>query len=154
MSDYKTSFMKRLLVLSAIISLVTISCNKPVSCDSNKSSLDGKWRMISVKENISGVTTTKPSSIAGEVDIVITTTSPAAGTFTGNTPTNSIWQNDFSLGANQAIAIPNLSMTKVTETYWGNEFVDNIRNAETYHLETAGKLLINTSSKTLSFRKL
>lgn len=146
--------MKQLFILSAIISMLTVSCKKPGSCNSDKSSLDGKWRMVTVKENSSGASTAKPASIQGEVDITFTTTKPAGGIFFGNTPTNDIWQNDFSTGANQAISIPVLSMTKVMETSWGNEFVDNIRSAETYSVENAGKLHINTGSKTLIFRKL
>ena len=150
----KTSFMKQLFVLSAIISMLTVSCKKPGSYDTGKTSLDGKWRMITVKENVSGVITGKPASIQGEVDIIFTTTNPAGGTFIGNTPTNDIWQNDFSTGANQAISIPVLSMTKVMETSWGNELVENIRSAETYSFENAGNLYIKTVSKTLIFRKL
>lgn len=146
--------MKQLFILSAIISMLTVSCKKPGSCNSDKASLNGKWRMVSVKENSSGETFVKPSSISGEVDITFTSTHPAGGTFIGNTPTNQIWQNDFSTGINQAIAIPNLSMTKVMETSWGNEFVLNITDAETYDIEAGYKLHIKTTSKTLIFQKL
>jgi len=45
-------------------------------------------------------------------------------------------------------------MTKVAETSWGDEFVQNITVAQSYSFETDGKLNIHTVSKTLTFRKL
>jgi hypothetical protein len=78
-------------------------------------SLDGKWRMILVTENISGLTTSKPTNIQGDVDITFTPTSTTNGTFIGNTPTNDIWQNAYSVGVNYSLNIPCLSMTKVME---------------------------------------
>ncbi len=146
--------MKQLFILTAIISLLFTSCKKPYCDKSPLTSLHGKWRMITVKENASGITTTKPAEIQGEVDIVFITTNDAGGTFTGKTPTNDIWQNDFFTGDNQSISIPNLSMTKVMETSWGTEFTANILDAETYHFETGKRLHIITAIKTLSFRKL
>lgn len=146
--------MKQLFILSAIISMLILSCKKPGSCDTGKTSLDGKWRMITVKENVSGISTGKPASLQGEVDITFTTTTPGGGIFFGNTPTNEIGQDDFAVSANQAINIPVLSMTKVMETSWGNELVENIRSAETYSFENAGNLYIKTVSKMLIFRKL
>ena len=146
--------MKQLFILCAIISMLTVSCKKPGSCDTGKTSLDGKWRMISVKENVSGVTIGKPASIQGEVDITFTITTTGGGIFFGSTPTNEIGQNDFAVSGNRAISIPALSMTKVMETSWGNEFVENITSAETYSFENTGNLYIKTVSKTLIFRKL
>lgn len=146
--------MKQAIFLIAIIGVSLFSCKKTDSVDSIPTSLDGKWRMIIVKENISGLATTKPSTIQGDVDITFTFTSSTNGTFIGNTPTNDISQNDYTIGANQSIAIPNLSMTKVMETSWGNEFVENIRNSQAYSFEIGGKLNIKTTNKTLTFRKL
>ena len=146
--------MKQIFFLIAIIGLALLSCRKTGSLDPIPTSLDGKWRMIIVKENASGSTTTKPSSIQGDVDIIFTSTSTTNGTFIGNTPTNDIWQNDYSIGANQALTIPNLSMTKVMETSWGNEFVNNIRSSQEYSFEIGGRLNIKTTNKTLTFRKL
>jgi len=146
--------MKQLLFLLATIGSTLFSCKKADSCDPIPASLDGKWRMIIVKENSSGLTTIKPSSIQGDVDITFTSTSPTNGIFTGKTPTNSISQNDYSTGANQSLAIPNLSMTKVMETTWGNEFVQNIRNSQEYRFEAGDRLTIKTINKTLTFKKL
>ena len=67
--------MKQIFFLIAIIGLALLSCRKTGSLDPIPTSLDGKWRMIIVKENASGSTTTKPSSIQGDVDIIFTSTS-------------------------------------------------------------------------------
>ncbi len=146
--------MKQIFFLIAIISLTLFSCKKTNLVDPIPTSIDGKWRMILVKDNASGLTTTKPSSIQGDVNITFTSTSTTNGTFVGNTPTNDIWKNDYSIGANQSIIIPVLSMTKVGETSWGILFVDNIRSSQEYSFEIGGKLNIKTTSKTLSFQKL
>ena len=63
-------------------------------------------------------------------------------------------QNDYSIGANQSLSIPNLNMTKVMETTWGAEFVNNIRNSQEYSFEPGGRLTIKTINKTLTFKKL
>lgn len=110
--------------------------------------------MTMVKDNISGLTTIKPSSVQGDVDITFTSNSLTNGIFSGNTPTNDIWQNDYSIGHNMTISIQNLSMTKVAETSWGNEFVDHIRNSHEYSFGIDGRLSIKTISKTLIFKKL
>ena len=146
--------MKQLFLL-AMISMALLSCSKPGNhCSSNQASLAGKWRMIIVKENASGSTTTKPASIQGEVDILFTSTNSTKGIFTGNTPTNEIFPSDFNVAPNQALTIPAVSMTKVAETSWGDEFVQNITVAQSYSFETDGKLNIHTVNKTLTFKKL
>jgi hypothetical protein len=145
--------MKKILSLVVLFGLIQVGCKKTNKSDSVPTSLNGKWRMIIVKENATGLTSTKPSSIHGDVEITFTSTSTTNGTFIGNTPTNEIAQNDYSIGPNQSLSIPNLGMTKVGETSWGNEFVENIRDAEEYSFEV-GKLNIKTSEKTLIFQKL
>ena len=145
--------MKQLLFLLATIASTLISCEKANSCNPMPVSLDGKWRMVIVKENSSGLTTIKPASIQGDVDITFTTINAAQGIFTGDTPTNSIMQNDYSIGANQSLSIPNLNMTKVMETAWGAEFVDNIRAAQEYSFDASGRLHIKTINKTLTFKR-
>jgi len=146
--------MKQFIFLFAVSGLTLFSCKKSGSFDHIPASLDGKWRMVMVTENVSGLTTTKPSAVQGDVDILFTSASPTNGSFTGNTPTNDIWQSQYSTGANQSMTIPCLAMTKVMETAWGNEFVNNIRNSREYSFETGGILKIKTPEKTLSFRKL
>jgi hypothetical protein len=116
-------------------------------------SLDGNWRMIIVRDNTSGGSITKQSSVQGDVDIIFSSLSPSNGTFVGNTPTNDIAENNFYTGANQSLTIPVLSMTKVMETSWGSEFVDNIRNSHAYSFEAGNRLIIKTTSKTLVFQK-
>ena len=88
------------------------------------------------------------------IEITFTSTGTTNGIFIGNTPTNDIWQNDYSTGANQTITIPVLSMTKVMESSWGNEFVSNIRSSQNYSFEISNRLAIKTTNKTLVFQKL
>lgn len=146
--------MKQILFMAVIISLTQIGCKKSGLSTPAPTSLDGKWRMIIVKDNASGVTTTKPSSIQNDVDITFTSTNPTNGTFIGNTPTNIIYQSGYSTGANQTISIPSMTMTKLWETPWGFLFVDNIRSSEEYSFEAGGLLNIKTTNNTLIFRKL
>ena len=150
----KQFYMKQVFFLIAIISLILFSCKKTNSVDLIPTSLNGKWRMILVKDNASGLTTTKPSSIQGDVDITFTSITMTNGTFVGNTPTNDILKNNYSIGANQSITIPVLAMTKVGETSWGILFVDNVCSSQEYNFEIGGKLSIKTTNKTLTFRKL
>lgn len=146
--------MRQILLFVLIIGLTPIACKKSNSSCTTPTSLDGKWRMLSVKDNTSGLITTKPATIQNDVDITFTFTNPTTGTFTGNTPTNDIGKNDCSIGANQTISIPALAMTKVAETSWGILFVANIRASLEYNFGTGGILNITTTNKTLSFRKL
>jgi hypothetical protein len=146
--------MKQVIIIFTLFGLTLLSCKKSGSIDHIPTSLDGKWRMILVTENISGLTTTKTTNIQGDVDIIFTPTSSTNGTFTGNTPTNDIWQNDYSTGTNQSINIPCLSMTKVMETTWGKEFVDNIRSSYEYKFAADGKLNIKATNKILTFKKM
>jgi hypothetical protein len=146
--------MRQIFFLAVIICLIVLSCKKGDSTGPIPTSLDGKWRLISVKDNASGLTANKPSSIQGEVDITFTSTNATTGTFIGNTPTNDIWQNNYSTGPNQTITIPVLAMTKVGETSWGKQFVDNICTSQKYSFEIGNRLTIKTSNKTLIFRKL
>ena len=146
--------MNRTIFFLVVIVFTALSCKKVNSVNSVSGSLDGKWRMIAVKENTSGLMTTKPTSITGDVDITFSSNSSTGGILFGNTPTNIIDQNNYSTGANHSISIPVLSMTKVMETAWGAQFVDNIRTSRVYGFESGGNLNIKTLNKTLTFRKL
>ena len=146
--------MKQPLLMFAVIGMTMSSCTKSDSADPTPTSLEGKWRMIVVTENISGRTTTKPTTIQKDVDITFTPAGATNGTFIGNTPTNDIWQCAYSVGVNDSISIPCLSMTKVMETSWGKEFVNNIRSSYRYNFATGGRLNIETTNKTLTFKKM
>jgi len=146
--------MKQILFLAIIIGLTQFDCKKSNSSDPAPTSLDGKWRMIIVMDNVSGLTTTKQSSIQNDVDITFTSTNSTVGTFIGKTPTNCIWENGYSIGINQIIKIPVLAMTKIGETSWGILFVDNIRSSQEYTFDIGGILNIKTANKTLTFQKL
>ena len=130
-------------------------CSEPDACSSANTSLDGKWRMIIVKDNISGYSATKPDSIKRDVDITFMSSSATTGTFTGNTVNNTIWgNNSYAIGSGQSLIINNLCITKVGEAVWGNEFINNIRNSQAYSFEKCDKLNIRTTNKTLIFQKL
>lgn len=149
--------MKSLLLIS-LIGLMFFSCKKAVE-HNIPASIDGSWKMTVVKDNATNALLAKPSSIAGDVIITFVPDSDTTGTFSGNTPSNvftgfGVWSNTYSLGHDQAISIPNLSMTKVGETTWGAHFVDNIRDARHYSFEAGGRLNIKTTKKTLIFTKL
>lgn len=153
--------MKQLLFLISLVGLMQFSCVKskicsePDACSSTNTSLDGKWRMIMVKDNISGSISTKPDSVERDVDITFTSLSATTGTFSGNTINNSIWLNNtYSTDSNKSLTIKDLYMTKAGEAKWGNEFVNNIRNSQEYSFEKCDKLNIRTTNKTLIFQRL
>jgi hypothetical protein len=145
--------MKKLFFLIAITSLALYACRTGSSSTPVRTPVDGKWRMISVTDNASGTIITRPAASVGEVEINFASANITSGTFSGKTPANEIWQNEYVTGPGQAIAIPALDMTKVIETSWGNEFVNNIRDAKEFSIEADGRLNIKTSGKTLTFRK-
>jgi len=146
--------MKQTLFSIAMLTSLLLSCSKRDSVVSPLTSIEGKWRMTIVKDNVSGFTTINPSTFQGDVDITFTSTGLTSGIFSGNTPTNNIWQSDYSKGNNMTISIQNLNMTKVAETSWGSEFVDHIRSSREYSFESDGKLSIKTINKTLTYKKL
>ena len=145
--------MKQILFFVVMLSLTQFGCKKSDCLESEPKSLDGKWRMITVKDNASGLTTTKSPSIQNNVDLIFTSTNSNSGTFIGITPTNEISKNSYSIGTNQTITIPVLSMTKVAETSWGILFVDNICSSQEYTFEIGERLNIKTTNKTLTFLK-
>lgn len=145
--------MKKVLLLILLFGLTQIGCKKSNTSDSVPTSLNGKWRMIIVKDNATGLITTKPSSIQSDVDITFTSTNPTSGTFIGNTPTNEIGKSDYSIGANQTITIHDLLMTQISETSWGMEFVKNFGSSKEYSFGIGGRLNIKTENKTLTFQK-
>ncbi len=145
--------MKRSLILIPVLSLILFSCKKNVS-DLISPSLDGTWKMILVKDNATNIVMTKPASLYGDVIITFVSNDLSKGAFNGNTPTNELGPNIYSLGSNRRIFIPVLSMTKVAETSWGLQFVANIKDTQQYSLEPGGLLSIITSNKTLILQKL
>ena len=133
--------MRQYLILAVLIVLTLTSCKK----DNSNNTLDGKWRMISVKDIATNTTSIKPSNINGNVDITFTLSTSATDIMTGVTPTNSL-RGDFTIGRNNTISVTNLSQTKVMETSWGAEFLDNIRSSQSYFFDGDKKLNINTST--------
>ncbi|MBE7171605.1 MAG: hypothetical protein INR73_13525 [Williamsia sp.] len=141
--------MKKLILFTAILGLTQMACRKPQA----PSSFSGRWVMVEVKDNRSGLTTTKPFSVQHDVVVTFTSLNSTSGTFTGYTPTNEIGKNAYSTGPNQTISIPVLGMTKAAETPWGTLFVDNICASQEYSFEAGGMLHIKTTNKTLQFHR-
>lgn len=69
--------MKQILFFAIMISLAQFGCKKSGCLEPAPTSLNGKWRMIAVKDNASGLTTTKPVSIQNDVDITFTSINSA-----------------------------------------------------------------------------
>jgi hypothetical protein len=144
--------MRQSSLFIAIILVSLSSCIKPAA--KSPVPIDGKWRMVTVADNFSGPTIIKPASITGDVDITFTSTTPTTGTFTGNTPTNQIFQNAYTIDDNQSLSIEALDMTKIAETLWGDAFVATIPGTHPYSFTVDGNLAINTGRKTLLFVRL
>lgn len=145
--------MKLFFFLIPVIGLLLFSCKKNTS-DLISPSLDGTWKMILVKDNATNTVMTKPASLYGDVMITFVSSNVSKGAFNGNTPTNDLGPDIYSLGSNHTISIPVLTMTKVAETSWGLQFIANFRDAQQYRLEPGFLLNIITSNKTLTFQKL
>lgn len=140
------------LFLAIIIGLILFSCEPCAKPGPILGTLDGKWRMIIVKDNLSRLIITKPASIVRDVNIEFTSTSPTNESFSGNTPSNMFWAN-FST-TNQDMTVTFFSMSKVGETTWGDEFIDNIHSTQSYSFEKDGNLSIQTTKKILTFERL
>ena len=144
--------MKGSFLLLPMIGALFFSCEKNAA-DKVPASFEGTWKMIQVQDIASNSFIAKPSDIQGDVILKFTPIGSTAGTFTGNTPTNIFGANNYTLGPNQALSIPELNMTKVWETSWGSEFVINIRDAKYYSL-SCERLRIKTLNKVLIFQKI
>ena len=144
--------MKTYIFLISILGIILLSCKKDNS-DIIPTSIAGTWKMITVKDNSTNVSMTKPSSEKGDVILTFDPVNTTSGSFSGNTPTNVFGPNDYMLGPNNAISMPDMVTTKVMETLWGGEFADNIREAQQYSFEKVEKLNIITKDKTLTFLK-
>ncbi len=144
--------MRQLFLLIALVCTGFMSCVK--SSTKSQLPIDGKWRMYGVIDNFSGPDIIKPASVTGDVDITFISATPTTGSFRGNTPTNQIFENAYTIGDNQSISIPALNMTKIAETDWGNWFVLGILGARVYSFSADGNLYIDTGRKTLVFVRL
>ncbi len=136
-----------LLFLAAIIACS--SCKKEQ--DQSPAALNGQWKMVKVTDAANGATTTKPSSVNGDVVLNIGLQTDTSGTITGNTPTN-VLSGGFTRGSGNSIHIPGVAASKAAETPWGALFMDNITAAQSYRIECR-ELRITTTGKTLFFQK-
>jgi hypothetical protein len=145
--------MKRTLFI-AFLGLTLFSCRK--SNDGPLAGfpdLAGTWKMVLVKENNTGLSISKPSTVTGDVQITIMHTTGNNGEYNGHTPTNTIMDNAFSVGDNRTISFPSLGMTQVMETQWGLYFVLHISSSTEYSMYD-NKLAIKTANLTLIFERV
>jgi hypothetical protein len=116
--------------------------------------LNGSWRMEEVHDNLTNTTTTKPVTLIGNVDITFAFNDYYTGNITGATPTNSL-SGSYAVSQNRSINVTAVTITKVAETSWGQLFLDNINNAESFVFNSNGRLRINsTTNKVLIFVRL
>jgi heat shock protein HslJ len=144
--------MKRFVLLLSILAVSVLSCKKDNKVQGTEKDLPGNWRMIAVRDNTSGSTASKPSSITGDVDITFHFTSATDGNITGNTPTNTLIA-EFTIGQSNTIRILALAATKAMETPWGEAFLDHVTQSQRYVFESNNRLAINTGIKTLVFQR-
>lgn len=146
--------MKRAGILAALFSLALFSCSRDMDrpLTTNNASLEGRWRMIVVKDNASGFSHTKPGATPGDVDLTFVAVDTYKGFINGYTPTNKLYA-DYTVAEIDVISIPSVAATKVSETAWGLYFLDNIRTSDSYSFEE-GRLRIHTQKMTLFFEKL
>ncbi len=145
--------MKQVILLAALFGFIQFSCSRNDAALPAPTALTGQWRMALVQDNATGSIITKPADTNGEVDVLFTATGATNGHISGKTPTNDIWPSNYQTGTAQSIAIPALGITKVMETTWGNEFVNNICSSQSYAFESGGRLKIKTNRKTLIFQQ-
>jgi hypothetical protein len=148
--------MRSSLVQIVIVGLLFFSCSK-TEVDDPSAALAGTWKMIRVEDNSSGDNTYKPNSIQEDLIITFTPNSDTSGNFEGHTPTNSFFSpgvlsNGYTLGPDHTISIHAFSMTQISETSWGELFLNNIATAHHYNFK-AGNLNIKTAAKMLFFKK-
>lgn len=149
--------MKKLLLILCSVSFFIFSCTKnddSNQCAGKAADLNGTWQMVTVKDNATGITTSKPAAVKAEVVITFSDSGATKGIFTGNTPTNIIYGAEYTTNCDRSFLLSYLSMTKVAENEWGILFVDHIRNASKYDFESNNKLTIITTNKTLGFVRL
>jgi hypothetical protein len=147
--------MRKALLSFLLLPVIFLSCTRETDTRNipDPAALAGTWRMVTVKNNVNGQQTFKPITEPGDVHISFAVAGSAGGSFTGKTPSNDIWPNSYATGTGGTMSIPVLAMTKVGEGTWGNEFVKHIREAQTYHFGSDGKLHIQTIARTLIFVK-
>jgi hypothetical protein len=149
--------MKQLLFLTLIVAITQFSCKKPDTQDPTPLTIEGKWRMVTVTDNATNISFSKPAICQGEIEATFTLSSSTDGSFIGSSWLNE-FDGTFNMGASNHLIIPYYSMTKsyyLYDRYWGEYFYNNIRFVTDYNFDNAGKLILNTSKNiSLSFLRL
>ena len=152
LSINKKVVMKTYVLLISILGALLFSCKKD-NADIMPDSIAGTWKMIMAKDNNTNIEIIKPATEKRDVILIFNFNNSTSGVPSGNTPNNVFGPNDYTLGPNQTISMSGLNMTEISETPWGREFADNIRNPLKYGFQKGKKLNIITNNKTLTFLK-
>lgn len=145
--------MKQLLSLLLIGFLFT-GCKKDDNWNGSDSGLAGKWRLLSVTDKTTNITTTKPATVAGEIEISFSFSSPASGQMSGYTTSNAVG-GAYKVTRKKGLTIFDVFATYAVDTEWGYLFINSIDDSRTYSFDAEGRLHINTSSnKELVFMKI
>jgi len=142
--------MKRIIGL-LLLPLLIFSCQRKAD-HLWPPSLEGSWKMTAVKNQATGLFTTKPAGIPGEVEIIFAAVNGNKGIFSGKTPTNA-FNGHYSTSEGRFITIPAVSASKVVETSWGLDFLMSITSALEYTFEAGDKLIITTPDYQLYFQR-
>jgi hypothetical protein len=144
-------YMQQKFLFFFIITLLLVCCRKK---NESHRKIDGSWYMYFVEDKSVSSKPQKPSNSA-DVIISFVSKTDTTGTFSGSTPSNQILSNNYFILPNDHLKITTLAMTNAPETQWGQLFVNEIRNAETFGFEEDIVLSIHTSSnKRIWFKKL
>jgi hypothetical protein len=144
--------MKKSYLIVITFLAVLFSCKKN---SDNVQTINGTWKLIEVKNLVSNITITKPQDEDGEVILDFSFMNGADGIFKGNTPHNTILENNFKISSDGSIEILSLNLlTKIGEPYWGNLFVKAFPDAISYDLKCNKKLVINTVKESLTFERI
>lgn len=102
-----------------LILLFLAACTKEAADKPNlqQNSLEGEWKLVSVKDKSTGSIAFKPSGYAGDIIIKF-----KGNSFSGHTLINAFSDGSFTLNSNE-LMIGVFSMTKVMEEEWGSSFV-------------------------------
>ena len=143
----------RFLLFLAVSALLFSSCTRDNDIMVDK--LDGRWKLITVIDNASGIPQTKPvNAPPADVELEFSFTNPTAGTTRGKTQTNLIGGSFSTVEGTHSISVSQFLSTKISETSWGKLFMANISEAEEYQFGAPAKLRIRTKAKVLVFTKI
>jgi hypothetical protein len=138
----------------AICLMILASCDKDGNTKADKS-IAGRWKLVSIVDNLTNTVQSKPASITRDVELQFTFTSNIGGsTASTKTPTNEVGAGEFFVTDARGLNVGPFAITKVMETSWGSAFLQDIYSVHTYFFDNPNKLNLKTADKTLIFVKM